>query len=164
MTATADIVIIGGGIIGANIAYQLAMRGTTNVTILERDELSSGSSGRATGGLRQQFADEVDIIFSRESIRFYEQFTDGRSTTISNPPPFYQHGYMRKAGRQCSAMWHFNSRWMCLHDFSRHRRCSSVCHSLSLTMYWVRHSAQAMAIATPVQWPAPLSPRLKHKV
>jgi sarcosine oxidase subunit beta len=94
MTATADIVIIGGGIIGANIAYQLAMRGTTNVTILERDELSSGSSGRATGGLRQQFADEVDIIFSRESIRFYEQFTDGRSTTISNPPPFYQHGYM----------------------------------------------------------------------
>lgn len=63
--SSADIVIIGGGIIGMNIAYQLAMRGATNVIVLERDMLASGSIGRAMGGIRQQFADELDIRFSQ---------------------------------------------------------------------------------------------------
>ena len=67
---TADIVIIGGGIIGVTIAYQLATRGASNVLLLERDEVASGSSGRATGGLRQQFADALDIRFSQEGVRF----------------------------------------------------------------------------------------------
>jgi sarcosine oxidase subunit beta len=61
---TADIVIIGGGVIGTNIAYQLAQRGARNVLLLERDTIASGSSGRATGGIRQQFADALDIRFS----------------------------------------------------------------------------------------------------
>ncbi len=90
---TADIVIIGGGIIGASIAYQVAQRGMSNVVLLERDTIASGSSGRATGGIRQQFADERDIRFSVESVRFYEQFT--RELDVDIPRPhFYQHGYL----------------------------------------------------------------------
>ncbi len=94
--STADIVIIGGGIVGSSIAYQLAVRGATNVVILERDAVASGSSGRATGGLRQQFADELDIRFSVEGVRFYEQFTreHAESTHPKRPPRFYQYGYM----------------------------------------------------------------------
>ncbi|HLX59279.1 MAG TPA: FAD-dependent oxidoreductase [Ktedonobacteraceae bacterium] len=93
---TADIVIIGGGIVGATLAYALSMRGATNIVLLERETLASGSSSRATGGLRQQFADELDIRFSIEGIRFYADFTrDYAATPPPNAPPrFYQYGYM----------------------------------------------------------------------
>ena len=90
---SADIVIIGGGIIGASIAYQLAMRGVRNVMLLERHTIASGTSGRATGGIRQQFADEIDIRFSIEGVRFYKQFTRERADHPERPR-FYQHGYL----------------------------------------------------------------------
>jgi sarcosine oxidase subunit beta len=100
MTST-DIVIIGGGIIGVSIAYQLALRGATNVILLERDTLASGSSGRAMGGIRQQFAGELDIRFSQEGVRFYTDFTseyDRLSITDSGPKPprFYQYNIPQK--------------------------------------------------------------------
>lgn len=92
---SADIVIIGGGIIGASIAYQLAQQGASNIVLLERDTLASGSSGRATGGIRQQFADALDIRFSQASVRFYEQFTTEQPTVpAAQRPRFYQHGYL----------------------------------------------------------------------
>ncbi|HZO70907.1 MAG TPA: FAD-dependent oxidoreductase [Ktedonobacteraceae bacterium] len=90
---TADIVIVGGGIIGASIAYQLTMRGARNVVLLERATIASGTSGRATGGIRQQFADELDIRFSIEGVRFYEQFTRERDSHPERPR-FYQYGYL----------------------------------------------------------------------
>ncbi|GAC1617642.1 MAG: FAD-binding oxidoreductase [Ktedonobacteraceae bacterium] len=90
---TADIVIVGGGIIGASIAYQLAQRGAGKTVLIERDTIASGSSGRATGGIRQQFADERDIRFSIEGVRFYEQFTQERDDNIARPR-FHQHGYL----------------------------------------------------------------------
>lgn len=90
---TADIVIIGGGIIGASIAYQLTMRGARSVVLLERDTIASGTSGRATGGIRQQLADELDIRFSIEGVRFYEQFTRERDRHPERPR-FYQYGYL----------------------------------------------------------------------
>jgi sarcosine oxidase subunit beta len=67
---TADIVIIGGGIIATSIAYQLATRGATNIVVLEREVVAYGSSGRATGGIRQQFAGELDIRFSQEGVHY----------------------------------------------------------------------------------------------
>lgn len=87
---TADIVIVGGGIIGTCLAYHLARRGATHIVLLEREELAAGSSGRATGGIRQQFADEIDIRFSIAGVRFYEQFTHETASC----PPFYQYGYL----------------------------------------------------------------------
>jgi sarcosine oxidase subunit beta len=91
----ADIVIIGGGIIGTSIAYQLVQRGATNVALLEGETLSFGSSGRATGGIRQQFADALDITFSRESVHFYEEFTKEQPTVpAAERPRFYQYGYL----------------------------------------------------------------------
>jgi sarcosine oxidase subunit beta len=94
---TADITLIGGGIVAANLAYQLALRGVSDVLVLERDQIASGSSGRATGGLRQQFADELDIIFAREGVRFYQQFAaqaEEEAPLEPRPPRFYQHGYL----------------------------------------------------------------------
>src|SRR5258708_39905288 len=93
--ANADIVIIGGGIVGANLAYQLAVRGTTNITVLERDYVASGSTGRATGGLRQQVARELDIPFARAGVRFYDQFIREHAAAPppNQPPRFHHYGY-----------------------------------------------------------------------
>lgn len=95
-TTTADIVIIGGGVIGTSLAYQLAMRGATNITLLEGNVLAYGSSGRATGGIRQQFADALDIRFSQEGVHFYQQFTAEQNFLPEQPqrPRFYQYGYL----------------------------------------------------------------------
>lgn len=93
---TADIVIIGGGIFGTNLAYALATRGAKNIVLLEQEIIAAGSSGKATGGLRQQFADELDIRSSIEGIRFYERFAREYipSEEQFTPPAFQQHGYM----------------------------------------------------------------------
>lgn len=93
---TAEVVIIGGGIFGANLAYALATRGMRDVILLEQDGIASGSSGKATGGLRQQFADELDIRFSLEGLAFYARFIEEYTPTDKafRPPRFYRHGYM----------------------------------------------------------------------
>lgn len=92
----ADIVIIGGGIFGTNLAYALATRGAQQVVVLEQDVIASGSSGKATGGLRQQFADELDIRFSIEALSFYMRFIEEYNPVEEQhrPPSFYQRGYL----------------------------------------------------------------------
>lgn len=90
MKAAADIVIIGAGIIGASIAFHLAERGVTNVIVLERDQVASGATARATGGIRQQFSSEADILLSLESVRFFEQFEE----RVGLPFMFKQTGYL----------------------------------------------------------------------
>jgi len=53
------IVIIGGGVVGASVAYHLTERGARDVVILEReDTVGRGSTGKATGGVRAQFETE----------------------------------------------------------------------------------------------------------
>ena len=64
---TADVVIIGAGIIGASIAYHLAVRGCTNVVILEKEETEiSGSTARSVAGVRHQFSTK-SIFVSRST-------------------------------------------------------------------------------------------------
>src|SRR5919204_2136519 len=58
MRRTADVVIVGGGIIGASIAYHLTKKGVRSVVVLERDRLGSGSTGKNAGGIRLQFSSE----------------------------------------------------------------------------------------------------------
>src|SRR5260370_37834100 len=94
--ANADIVIIGGGIVGANLAYQLAVRGTTNITVLERDYVASGSTGRATGGPPQQFSGELDIPFATASACLYGPVITVQAATPppNQPPRLYPHRYL----------------------------------------------------------------------
>ena len=68
---TADIVIIGGGAIGCSIAYHLAQRDATDVVVLERESLGSGSTSKAAGGIRAQFGTETEIKFSLEALEFF---------------------------------------------------------------------------------------------
>ncbi|MCY7376550.1 MAG: FAD-binding oxidoreductase [Pyrinomonadaceae bacterium] len=71
----AEIVIIGGGVIGASVAYHLTKRGAKKVFILERESgQGKGSTGKATGGVRAQFETDINIKMSLYSIDFFENW------------------------------------------------------------------------------------------
>lgn len=69
MKGTAELVIIGGGIMGASSAYQLVRRGLRKVILLEKEQFfGAGATGQNAGGIRHQFSTEVNIQLSRLSI------------------------------------------------------------------------------------------------
>lgn len=75
MTPTrADVVVIGGGVMGTSIAYRLARAGVRDVVLVERDELASGSTSRAAGGIRAQFSDELNIQLGARSLEAFGRF------------------------------------------------------------------------------------------
>src|SRR5256885_751590 len=74
---TADIVIIGGGIVGSSIAYHLTAQGCKNVLVIERESAQGkGSTGKSMGGVRAQFSTPVSIQMSLYSIPFYASFEE----------------------------------------------------------------------------------------
>ncbi len=71
----AEIVIIGGGVVGASVAYHLTERGCRDVLILERESsLGLGSTGKATGGVRAQFETDINIRLSLYSLDFFRDW------------------------------------------------------------------------------------------
>ena len=77
MKTTADVVVIGGGIMGASTAYHLARRGCTDVVVLESGEMFGlGSTGLNAGGIRYQFATRVNVELSKVSIGMMERFAE----------------------------------------------------------------------------------------
>lgn len=73
---TASVVVVGGGVVGSSIAYHLARRGARDVVVLERDAVGAGTTSKAAGGIRAQFATEAEIRMSLESIGVFERFAD----------------------------------------------------------------------------------------
>jgi glycine/D-amino acid oxidase-like deaminating enzyme len=74
MKNSADVVIIGGGIQGASIAYHLTLRGQTNVVVLEKDTLASGCSGRTGGMIRQHYSTSLVTEIARQGRDFFSTF------------------------------------------------------------------------------------------
>lgn len=93
----ASVAVIGGGVIGASIAYHLARQGVEDILIIDRAEgPGAGSTGRATGGFRAQFATPVNIqlsLLSREALLRFESET-------GVDPGFQQVGYLWLASSQ----------------------------------------------------------------
>lgn len=90
MTRTAEVVIIGGGVIGASIAYHLAQHGQTEVVVLERDTLGSGSTSKNAGGIRLQFSTEINVRLSQRSLPRFLAFRE----EMGIDPQFHQAGYL----------------------------------------------------------------------
>lgn len=70
----AGVVVIGGGIMGASAAFHLAEAGVTDVLLVERGQLASGSTSRAAGGVRAQFSDALNIEMARRSLEAWAEF------------------------------------------------------------------------------------------
>jgi sarcosine oxidase subunit beta len=91
VTHSADVVIIGGGIVGSSIAYQLTQAGCRSVVILEREShQGKGSTGKSMGGVRAQFSTESSIRMSLYSIPFFRDFEE----TMGHPSGYRAQGYL----------------------------------------------------------------------
>lgn len=91
MTETADVVIIGSGIVGSSVAYHLAQAGCTNVLVIEREaHQGKGSTGKSMGGVRAQFSTPVNIQMSKYSIDFFSRFDE----VVGHPADYRAHGYL----------------------------------------------------------------------
>ncbi|HME96158.1 MAG TPA: FAD-dependent oxidoreductase, partial [Methylomirabilota bacterium] len=73
---TADVVIIGGGVIGVSIAFHLAELGVKRVMVLERKFLGAGGTGRSVGIIRQLYPTRETSQMVRRSLAVFEQFSD----------------------------------------------------------------------------------------
>jgi sarcosine oxidase subunit beta len=90
MEKTADVVIIGGGIIGLSIAYHLALKKAGRIILFEKGQLGEGSTSRCVGGIRTQFSTEINVRFSLESLKTFEQFEE----EFGINPEFKRIGYL----------------------------------------------------------------------
>ena len=90
MAEIADVVIVGGGIVGASIAYHLAESGCTNVVVLEREtQLGRGSTGKSMGGVRAQFSTEINIRMSLYALDFFARFEEATGYPCGYRPQGY---------------------------------------------------------------------------
>ena len=91
MTKSADVVIVGGGIVGSSIAYHLTDQGCRDVLVLEREaHQGMGSTGKSMGGVRAQFATAVNIRMSLYSIPFLARFEE----LTGHPSSYRAQGYL----------------------------------------------------------------------
>src|SRR3954470_10876824 len=91
MRDRAEVVIVGAGIMGLSIAYNLAKNhGVTSVTVLDKTYLCGGASGRNGGGVRAQFSSEENIRLMQESIRICRDFASEMKINVW----FRQGGYL----------------------------------------------------------------------
>ena len=90
MERTADVVVIGGGAMGASAAYHLAAAGAGRVVLLEREAgLGLGSTGLCAGGFRQQFSSEVNIRLSQASVPMIRSFAADHGLPLDVHPDGY---------------------------------------------------------------------------
>jgi glycine/D-amino acid oxidase-like deaminating enzyme len=93
---TAEVVIIGGGIVGSSIAWHLTHAGCKNVLVMERESSQGkGSTGKSMGGVRAQFSTPVNIQMSLYSIPFYANFEE----VVGYPADYRPQGYLFLATR-----------------------------------------------------------------
>ena len=87
---TADIVIIGGGVLGCSTAYNLAKHGAKKVILLERKELASGGTGKSCAILRTHYSIRANLIHAVKSLRIYQNFSEA----VGGAAGFRRTGYL----------------------------------------------------------------------
>lgn len=99
MASWADAVVIGGGITGASIAYNLAARGLRHVYLLERRLLGAGGTGRSSAIIRMHYSHEVLVRLARRSLEVFEHFAD----TIGGNAGFVRTGWLLLVPQEAAA-------------------------------------------------------------
>lgn len=126
MAETADVVIMGGGIIGASIAYHLRLEGVTGrILVLEQDSTyARAATPMSMGGIRQQFSVPCNIAMARYGLAFYERFDEHMSGAWGTPQAhFHQRGYL--------VLLHAQNRAALLQRYELQRRHGVEVESLS---------------------------------
>ena len=90
MRRTADVVIVGGGVMGCSILYYLAQLGTTNALLLEKDVLGSGSTGRSQAICRMHYSNPVTASMAWKSLKVFQNFGDA----VGGSSGFVRTGYL----------------------------------------------------------------------
>ncbi|MGH3024816.1 MAG: NAD(P)/FAD-dependent oxidoreductase [Gaiellaceae bacterium] len=72
LPGSAEVVIVGGGVMGTSVAYHLAKLGVTDVVLVERESLGSGSTSKSAGGIRAQFTDELNVQIALRSMAEFQ--------------------------------------------------------------------------------------------
>ncbi|QHS17554.1 FAD-binding oxidoreductase [haloarchaeon 3A1-DGR] len=93
-----EVTVVGGGIVGLASAYFLAERGA-DVTVLEKSAVGAGSTDRANGGIRSQFASPVNVELSKASVPVWESFAERFDTDVE----YRQMGYLFLAREEATA-------------------------------------------------------------
>ena len=96
MAITADVVIIGAGVMGASIAFNLAQRGITNVAVLEKNFIAAGATGRSSACLRQHYSTEVGARMVLSSLEVFRNFSE----VVGGTAGFVQTGYLMGVGER----------------------------------------------------------------
>jgi sarcosine oxidase subunit beta len=94
LPSNADVIIVGGGIIGASIAYYLLKKGMKNIVLLEKGSMGEGSTSKCVGGIRTQYSTELNIRFSQLSMTVFERFEEEFGVN----PEFKKTGYLFLTG------------------------------------------------------------------
>jgi len=117
---TAEVTIVGGGVIGASVAYHLAHLGCRGVLLLEREAmLGTGSTGACAGGFRYQFSSEINIRLSQISIPALLRFRE----EVGHPLTLHQDGYLFLLTRE--------------EDVSGFRESLALQHRLGVPVEWL---------------------------
>ncbi len=117
---TTQIVIIGGGVMGASTAYHLAKRGCTDVVLLEKQEFfGMGATGKCAGGIRYQFSTAINIQLSLLSMPMLDRFEEETGQAIS----LRRDGYLFLLTND--------------HDVAAFRRNVALQHSLGVQTEWL---------------------------
>jgi glycine/D-amino acid oxidase-like deaminating enzyme len=93
---TADVVVIGGGVNGASIAYALAARGVKRVVLLEQGPLAHGASGRSSALVRMHYTNEWDARLAWASFPVFRHWSE----LMGGPPVFTHTGFVNVVGPQ----------------------------------------------------------------
>jgi len=89
MTERAEVVIAGGGVIGTSIAFHLAKLGLTDVILLERAHLASGSTGRSVGNIETAYATDVNVVLAKLGYEELSRFPEATGATAEFHPRRY---------------------------------------------------------------------------
>src|SRR3972149_104400 len=89
MTERAEVVIAGGGVIGTSIAFHLAKLGLTDVILLERVHLASGSTGRSVGNIETAYATDVNVVLAKLGYEELSRFPEATGATAEFHPRRY---------------------------------------------------------------------------
>ena len=135
----ARVVVAGAGAIGASIAYHLALRGADGVVLAELGDIAGGATGKAMGGVRQQFTTEAEVRLAQASVRLFREL---------GAPLFEQVGYLFLAtSEEGLASWRRGASCRllsaCRSRASTHRSCPASA--------WTTSSARRSAVRTESQ-------------